>query len=160
MGWMLRRLMVMVEEVKRVMVKVWAAMRSLRWRLRLLWSWLVSLRWRDVKRWCWYLLRHLRQVDVSKPLHAAAVGAIIAMIMAPVLSVWATDAHYDLTADQLAVMEKPAPDLESKLKYYSEKQANIFNESGAGATDPESGDTLAAETGGGKDQVYTAARAG
>ena len=148
--------MVMVEEVKRVMVKVWAAMRSLRWRLRRLWSWLVSLRWRDVKRWCWYLLRHLRQVDVSKPLHAAAVGAIIAMIMAPVLSVWATDAHYDLTADQLAVMEKPAPDLESKLKYYSEKQANIFNESGAGATDPESGDTLAAETGGGKDQLYTA----
>jgi hypothetical protein len=95
--------------------------------------------------------RVLRQVDIRKPMHAAAVGLILAGILAPVANYFAVNERYRLSDSVLAVAQNAAPHLENKLKYDAEKHANVFNPDGG-----ETGkDRLTANVGGGKNQLYT-----
>ncbi len=98
----------------------------------------------------------LRRLDVRRPMHAVAVGLIIAGVVAPVANWAATNQRYRLAESDRAVIATPAPHLMSKLTYDATKRASIFNAKADGATDPVSGGTLAAETGGGAHQLYSA----
>ncbi len=105
------------------------------------------------------LVAAVRRIDVRKPVHAAAIGLLLAGIVAPIANWVATNERYRLNDATTAVTENPAPHLESKLRYDGAKQANVFN--AEGETDAHAGmkDKLAASVGAGgkKDtQLYTA----
>ena len=103
--------------------------------------------WQNSRR---RLVLVVSRVDVRKPLHAVTIGAILAGIVGPVAAQIAVNERYKLPQEERNVIERPAPDLFSKLKYDSAKKATVFNESAEGLDTPPSGDSTAVEGGGGQ----------
>jgi hypothetical protein len=100
----------------------------------------------------------VRKIDVRKPVHAIAIGGILAGILAPTLAWMADNERYRLNDRGVAdVITKSNSNLTAKLSYDKSKAANIFNASGD--WDVPGGDRGAISAGGGgkKDkQLYTA----
>lgn len=111
---------------------------------------------RNTPGWLVWFGRMLRRVDVRKPVHAAAVGVILAGVLAPVIGELVLREQYRLSQAERNVIERPSPRLMDKLVYDDDKRAHVFNANGEVPEDPSRGGALAAETGGGKNQLYTA----
>ena len=103
--------------------------------------------------------RGARSLDIRKPVHAVLIGALVAGILAPVVSYVVTNERYRLSDAAAAVAERPSPKLMSKLRYDSAQKANVFNAEGRGNEQTNIKDKLQASIGaGGKkdNQLYTA----
>jgi len=93
-------------------------------------------------------------VDVRKPVHAVTIGALLALIAAPVLSYLDTEAHYRLQADQTKVISHASTQLGNMLIYDKASDAVYFNKDGQS---PAGDDSAMTKVGSGSSkQVYAA----
>ena len=105
------------------------------------------------------LSQQVRRINIRKPVHAAAIGLILAGITAPIAGWLITNERYHVSGQMAAVAERPSPLLQAKLKYDKSKQANIFNAEGQTDVQQSMKDKLAASLGSGDKkgkQLYTA----
>jgi hypothetical protein len=108
---------------------------------------------RAIRRWPLLVRRQFRRIDFRKPIHAVGIGAILALILAPVFGYLDTEAHFHLSADQTRVIGHSSAQLGDLLSYDKKSDAVYFNKNGQ----PPAGDDELKKVGSGGDkQLYSA----
>jgi hypothetical protein len=115
--------------------------------------WLLAT-WRKKRRRLVWVGRMVRRVDIRKPVHAVAVGVVVAGIVAPGLGWLADEARYRLASDQIKVMAHASQHLGDMLSYDKAADALYFNKDAT--ADPNSDAGLAHKVGSGGKPNYTA----
>jgi hypothetical protein len=102
----------------------------------------------------------MRRIDIRKPVHAVAIGAILAGVLAPTLAWMAENERYRLNGTGVAdIMTHSNPALSAKVTYDKDALANVFNAKGDWDTGSNTGNTGAVSAGGGgkgDKQLYSA----
>ncbi len=109
--------------------------------------------WRTIKRHPIGVRFNLKNFDIRKPVHAVAIGSILAVILAPVFGYLDTESHYHLSSDQNKVMGHSSKQLGDLLQYDKKSDAIYFNKDGK----PPAGEEGLMKVGSGGDkQLYSA----
>jgi hypothetical protein len=113
----------------------------------------LQIAWRTIHHRLIWSRINLKSFDIRKPVHAVAIGSILAVILAPVIGYLDNESHYHLSSDQSRVMGHSSKQLGDLLAYDKKSDAIYFNKDGQ----PPAGDEGLMKVGSGADkQLYSA----